>query len=97
MDNRIHARLITQAKEVGVNSLEASVADVVTTGKATGWRASEHSQTKLSAVDYHEYPNQKLVMKATNGLDVIFSDKDGKIFKVKKKSGLKKIHAVVIT
>ena len=51
LDNKIHAQLITQAKEAGVNSLEASVADVATTGKATGWQASEHSQTKFSAVD----------------------------------------------
>ena len=36
LDNKIHAQLITQAKEAGVNSLEASVANVATTGKATG-------------------------------------------------------------
>ena len=29
------------------------------------------SQTKLSAADYHEYLNKKLVTKAINGLDVI--------------------------
>ena len=37
LDNRIHAQLITQAKEAGVNSLEASVADIMSSGKATGW------------------------------------------------------------
>ena len=62
----------------------------------TGWRASEHLQTKLTAIDYHEYPNKKLVMKAFNGKDVISSDKNGKMFQVKKKSDLKKIHVVVI-
>ena len=36
-------------------------------------------------------------MKAINGLDVVFSDEDGKIFQVKKKADLKRIHAVVIT
>ena len=97
LDNKIHAQLITQANGSGVNSLEASVAEVVTTGKVTGWRASKHSQTKFSAVDYHEYPNKKLVIKAINGLDIIFSDEDSKIFQVKKKSDLKRIHAVVIT
>ena len=66
-------------------------------GKATRWQASEYSQTKLSTGDYHEYPNKKLVMKASNGLAVIFSDRDGNIFQVKKKADLKKIHAVVIT
>ena len=63
-----------------MNSLEAAVADVVSSGKATGWQASEHSQTKLTAVDYHEYPNKKLVTKAINWLEVIFSDKNGSIF-----------------
>ena len=35
-DNKIHAQLITQANEAGVNSLEAPVADVVSGGKVTG-------------------------------------------------------------
>ena len=36
LDNKIHAQLITQAKEAGVNSLEASVVDGVSSGKVTG-------------------------------------------------------------
>ena len=81
LDNKIHAQIITQAKEADVNSREASLADVVSGSKATGWWNSEHSQTKLSIVDYNEYPNKKLVMKAINILDVIFSDKNGKYFR----------------
>jgi hypothetical protein len=59
LDGNIHAQVINQAEKAGVNSLEATVAYVVSSGKATGWRASEHSQTKLTAVDYHEYPDKK--------------------------------------
>ena len=60
------------------------MADIATNGKATGWRAGEHSQTKLHEVDHHKYPSGKEVMRAINGNDVIFSDKNGKIFQIKK-------------
>ena len=36
-----------------------SVADITTNSKASGWRASEHSQTKLHEVDYHKYQSGK--------------------------------------
>ena len=48
-------------------------------------------------MDYHEYPSGKKVLKAINGSDVIFSDKDGKIFQIRRKSDLKRVHAVVMT
>ena len=83
MDDKFHAQIINQANKAAVNSLEAEVADVVSNGKATSWRASEHSQRKPTVVNYHEYPNKKLVTKAINGQDVIFSDKSGKLFQVK--------------
>ena len=51
----------------------------------------------MSTVDYHTYPNKKLVMKAINGLDMIFSDEDGNFFQVKKNANVKKIYAGVIT
>ena len=35
-------------------------------------------------------------MKAINGMDVVFSSKDCNIFQIKKKSNLKKTHAVMI-
>ena len=54
LDDRIHAESIKQAAKVDKDSLEAVVADIVSSGKATGWRASEHSQTKQDKVDYHE-------------------------------------------
>jgi len=82
----MHAELIKLANQTGRNSLEAAVADVATNGKASGWRASEHSQTKLQDVDYHKYPSGKEVMKAINGNDIIFSDKNGKFFQVKMNS-----------
>ena len=80
MDDKIYTQSINQANKAGVNSLEAAVADVVSSGKATSWQTSEHSQTKLPAVDYHEYPNNKLVTKAINDLDIIFSGTNGKLF-----------------
>ena len=55
------------------------MADIATSGKSTGWRVSEHSQTKLHEVGYHKYPSGKEAMKAINGNgnDVIFSGKNG--------------------
>ena len=48
--------------------------DVVSSGKATDWRVSEHSQTKFTIVDYHEYPNKKVVTEAITGLEwMLFS------------------------
>jgi hypothetical protein len=85
LDNKIHAQIINQINKAAVNSLEAVVANTVSSGKATSWRANKHSQTKVTAVDYHKYPNKKLVMKAINGQAIIFSDKNGRIFQVKKK------------
>ena len=75
--------MIKLGDQVGQNSLKASVADIATSGKATGWRASEHSQTKLHEVGYHKYPSGKEAMKAINDNGVIFSDKNG-IFSHKK-------------
>ena len=42
LDNKIHAEIVKQAFTAGKDSLEAAVADVLSNGKATGWRASEH-------------------------------------------------------
>ena len=97
LDDKIHAELLNLAKQSTVNSLEAAVADIATSGKATGVRVSEHSQTKLDTVDYHEYPSGKQVIKAITGKDAIFSDIDGKIFQIKRRADLKRVHAVVVT
>ena len=43
-DNRIHAELVHMGKESGVDSAEAVVSNIVSTGKSTGYRASEYSQ-----------------------------------------------------
>ena len=48
LDKKNHAELIKLANHAGRNSLEAAVADVATNGKASGWRASEHSQTNFA-------------------------------------------------
>ena len=37
LNDKIHAHIISQGNKAGVNSLEAAVADVVSSGKATGW------------------------------------------------------------
>ena len=80
-----------------MNSLETPVADTVSSDKTTGWQVSEHSQTKVFTVDFHEYPSTKVAMKAINGLDMIFHDEDGTIFQVKYKADRKKTNTVVIT
>ena len=85
----------TQA--TGCISLEEVVSNVIAAGKFLGWRASEHSQTSQDKVDYHKYPSGKEVMKAINGNDVIYTDKKGKLIEIKKKSDLKRVHAVTIT
>jgi len=59
--------------------------------------ASEHSQTSQDKVDYNKYQNGKEVMKAINGNDVIYTDKKGKLIEIRKKSDLKKVHALIIT
>ena len=89
--------MINLGKQAGHNSLEAAVADIATNGKTSGWRASEHSQTKLHEIDYHTYPSGKKVMRSLIGNDAVFSDINGKIFQIKKKSDLDRVHAVVMT
>ena len=46
-------------------------------------------QNWILAVDYHEYPSGKKVIKAITGNDVIFSDIDGKLFRIKENQILK--------
>ena len=69
----------------------------MSSGLKNDWQASEHSQTKRFNVEYYEYPNTKVAMKAINGLDMIFHDEDGTIFQVKYKADRKKTNTVVIT
>ena len=97
LSDRIHAEVINMASKAGPYSVEAAVADIITSGKSLGLRASEHSQTSSDKVDYHEYPSKNKVMKAINAGDVICSDKNRKIFQVKTKADLDKVHKVVIT
>ena len=97
LDDKIHAELINMGKKAGKDSAEAVVAEIVSTGKATGYRASEHSQKTQDKVDYHKYPSGKEVMKALNGNDVIFADSKGVLFQIKKKSDIDRVHSVVIT
>ena len=44
LDDRIHAELINMGNKAGKDSAESLVSEIVSTGKATGYRASEHSQ-----------------------------------------------------
>jgi hypothetical protein len=97
LDASIHAEIIRFAREASKDSLEEVVSNVIAAGKFLGWRASEHSQTSQDKVDYHKYPSGKEVMKAINGNDVIYTDKKGRLIEIKKKSDLKKVHAVIIT
>jgi len=97
LDDKIHAELITMGKKAGRDSAEAVVANIVSTGKSTGYRASEYSQNTQKKVDYHKYPSGKEVMKSLNGNDVIFADNKGVLFQVKTRKDIKRVHSVVIT
>ena len=63
------------------DSAESVVSEIVSTGKSTGYRASEHSKNTQDKVDYHRYPSGKEVMKALNGNDMAFADKKVFYFK----------------
>ena len=82
LSDMIHAEVINMASTVGPYSIEAAVADIISSEKLLGQRASEHSQTSPDKVDYHEYSNKKKVMKTINAGDLICSDKKGKVFQV---------------
>jgi hypothetical protein len=97
LNTSIHAEIIKFAAEANKDSLEEVVSNVIAAGKFLGWRASEHSQTSQDKVDYHKYPSGNEVMKAINGNDVIYTDKKGKLIEIRKKSDLKKVHALIIT
>ena len=90
LDASIHEEIIRFAREASKNSLEEVVSNIIAAGKFLGWQASKHSQTSQDKVDYHKYPSGKEVMKAINCNDVIYTDKKGKLTKIKKKSDLKK-------
>ena len=77
-------RLSIKQKKAGANALEAIVTDVISSGKAADWGDSEHSQTTFTTVDYHEYPNKKLVTKYITGMDVVFSGKNKNYFRLKR-------------
>ena len=97
LDDKIHAELINMGNNAGKDSAESLVSEIVSTGKATGYRASEHSQKTKDKVDYHQYPSGKEIMKSLNGNDVVFADSKGVLFQIKKKSDIKRVHSVVIT
>ena len=44
LDYKIHAELVRMGKEYSVDSAEAVVSNIVSTGKSTGHKASEYSQ-----------------------------------------------------
>ena len=97
LDDKIHAELIDMGNKAGKDSAESLVSEIVSTGKATGYRASEHSQKTQDKVDYHQYPSGKEIMKSLNGNDVVFADSKGVLFQIKRKSDIKRVHSVVIT
>ena len=97
LDDKIHAELVRMGKESGVDSAEAVVSNIVSTGKSTGYRASEYSQKTQKKVDYYKYPSGKEVMTALNGNDVVFADSNGILFQIKNKKDIKRVHSVVIT
>ena len=84
-------------KDSGVDSAKAVVSNIVSTGKSTGYRASEYSQKTQKKVDYYKYPSGKEVMTALNGNDVAFADSKGILFQIKNKKDIKRVHSVVIT
>ena len=56
--------LLDQAKESSADSLETVVADWFTLIGITGLRCTEYAQKTQSAIDKHEYPSRKRVIKA---------------------------------
>ena len=46
LDDKIHTQIISEGKNAGEYLLEVAVADVVSSGKTTGWRASDRRCTK---------------------------------------------------
>ena len=97
LDDKIHAELINMRNKGNKDSAESVVSEIVSSGKSTGYRASEHSQKTQDKVDYHHYPSGKEIMKALNGNDIAFADKKGVLFQIKKKADIKRVHSVVIT
>ena len=61
LDDRIHAELVRMGKDSRVDSAEAVVSNIVSTGKSIGYRA----------IEYPEYLNSEEIMTALNGNDVI--------------------------
>ena len=97
LDDKNHAKLVRMGTQSGVDSAEAVVSNIVSSGKPTGYRASESSQKTQKKVDYYKYPSGKEVMTALNGNDVVFADSKGTLFQIKNKKDIKRVHSVVIT
>ena len=69
---KIHAELVRMGKDSDVDSAEAVVSNIVSTGKSTGYRASEYPQKhKRKLTMYYKYPSGEEVMTALNGNDVL--------------------------
>ena len=73
------------------------LANTEAAGKYLGWQLRKYSQTKQDKVDYHGYLSGKKVMKAVNGNDLKFYDKNGQRIHLKPGSNLKNVHSLVIT
>ena len=97
LDDNIHVELINMGKKNGKDSAESVVSEIVSTGKATDYRANGHSQKTQNNVDYHKYLSGKEVLKALNGNDVVFAHGKGFLFQIKAKADIKRMHSVVIT
>ena len=97
MDTYIHTKIINLAAKANKDSLEEAVSNLIAAEKYLCWQASEHSQTSQEKFEYHNYPSGKEVKKATNGNDVIYTNKEGKLTEIRKKSEFKKVHEVIIT
>ncbi len=69
--------LLDLAKRLPVNSVETVVADWFTFIRTTGLRCAEYAQKTQSALDKHEYPSGKRVIKAFVPTDWRFYDSSG--------------------
>ena len=70
-------------------SLVEVVSNVIAAGKYLGWWASKHFQTSQDKDEYYKYPSGREIMKAINGNDGIYIDKNGKLIEIRKKTDLK--------
>ena len=71
--------MMSQAKEAGPDSFEASLVDWVLVGRYVGQRCGEFAQTTQLKEDYHVTPRGKKILKAFTRGDIRFFNDQGRL------------------